>query len=463
MTDLFAARSQMAMSLGFHIIFAAVGVALPLLMVIAEALWLKTRDETYRTLAQQWAKGTAILFAVGAVSGTVLSFELGLLWPSFMDFAGAVIGFPFALEGFAFFIEAIFIGVYLYGWQRVPPAWHLFAGVMVSLSGAASAVFVVAVNGWMNAPTGFRIENGRAVDIAPIAAMFNTAWIPEAIHMTIAAYMATAFAVAGVHAFLLLRDRENFFHRRALAIALVVGGINAILQPLSGDLNARYLAREQPRKLAALEGQFKTEKGAPLRIGGLPDEKTQDTPYALEIPYGLSLLAFHDPQAVVKGLEEWPKADHPPVAVVHIAFQLMVACGMAMAAVSVAALILAWRKRSRLGRWSLPDQNWFLRTVVLASPLGFIAIEAGWTVTEVGRQPFIIADVMRTAEAVTPVPYLTVPLFTFSLVYLFLAFVVVFLLLRQFRQSPRIVRNRPSDASIGGRSDESAGAADHAR
>ena len=442
MTDLFAARSQMAMSLGFHIIFAAVGVALPLLMVIAEALWIKTKDETYRSLAQQWAKGTAILFAVGAVSGTVLSFELGLLWPRFMDFAGAIIGLPFTLEGFAFFIEAIFLGIYLYGWQRVPPAWHLFAGVMVSLAGAASAVFVVAVNGWMNAPTGFRLEGGKAVDIDPIAAMFNSAWLPEALHMTIAAYEATAFAVAGVHAFLLQRDRDNLFHRRALAIALTVGGIAAILQPLSGDLNARYLAREQPRKLAAMEGQWKTEKGAPLRIGGLPNEETRKTPYALEIPYGLSLLGFHDPQAEVKGLEEWPKTDHPPVAVVHIAFQTMVGCGMVLAAVSVTALILTWRKRRRLGRWSLPDQTWFLRTVVLAAPLGLIAIEAGWTVTEVGRQPFIITGVMRTAEAVTPVPYLTVPLFTFTLVYLFLAFVVVFLLLRQFRQSPRVVRER---------------------
>ena len=457
MADLFAARSQMAMSLGFHIIFAAAGVALPLLMVIAEALWLKTRDGTYRTLAQQWAKGTAILFAVGAVSGTVLSFELGLLWPRFMDFAGAIIGFPFALEGFAFFIEAIFIGVYLYGWKRVPPAWHLFSGVMVSLAGAASAVFVVAVNGWMNAPAGFRLDGGKAVEIDPMAAMFNSAWVPEAIHMTIAAYQATAFAVAGVHGFLLQRDRDNLFHRHALAIALVVGGTSAIFQPLSGDLNARYLAREQPRKLAAMEGQWKTEKGAPLRIGGLPDERARETPYALEIPYGLSLLGFHDPHAVVKGLEEWPKADHPPVAVVHIAFQIMVGCGMALAAVSAAALILTWRKRRPLGGWSLPDQRWFLRTVVLAAPLGFIAIEAGWTVTEVGRQPFIITDLMRTAEAVTPVPYLTIPLFTFTLVYLFLAFVVVFLLLRQFRQSPRIVRQPARDVSITGGAAEKAG------
>jgi cytochrome bd ubiquinol oxidase subunit I len=447
MTDLFAARSQMAMSLGFHIIFAAVGVALPLLMVIAEALWLKTREQTYRTLAQQWAKGAAILFAVGAVSGTVLSFELGLLWPGFMEFAGAIIGLPFALEGFAFFVEAIFLGIYLYGWQRVPPAWHLFAGVMVSLAGAASAIFVVAVNGWMNTPTGFRLADGRAVDIDPIAAMWNPAWIPEAMHMTLAAYAATAFAVAGVHAFLLQRDRANLFHLRALAIALVVGGSTALLQPLSGDLNARHLAHYQPRKLAAIEGQFKTERGAPLRIGGLPNEQTRETPYALEIPYGLSILAFHDPWAEVKGLEEWPPTDHPPVAVVHIAFQIMVGCGMAMAAVSLIALWLAWRIRRRLGQWSLPDQTWFLRMLVLAAPLGFIAIEAGWTVTEVGRQPFIIAGIMRTAEAVTPVPYLTIPLVTFMLVYLFLAFVVVFLLLRQFRQSPRIVRDRTNGRS----------------
>jgi cytochrome d ubiquinol oxidase subunit I len=442
MTDLFAARSQMAMSLGFHIIFAAIGVALPLLMVIAEALWFRTKDETYRTLAQQWAKGTAILFAVGAVSGTVLSFELGLLWPRFMEFAGAIIGLPFTLEGFAFFVEAIFLGIYLYGWKRIPPAMHLFSGIMVSLAGAASAIFVVSVNGWMNAPTGFRLENGKPVDIDPIAAMLNPAWIPEAIHMTLAGYAATAFAVAGVHAFLLQRDRDNLFHRRALAIALVVGGITAVLQPISGDFNARYLAHHQPRKLAALEGQFKTEKAAPLRIGGLPNERTQETPYALEIPYALSLLAFHDPQAEVKGLEEWPKTDWPPVAVVHIAFQIMVGCGTAMAAISLLAALLAWLGRRRTGRWKLPDNRWFLRTLVLAAPLGFIAIEAGWTVTEVGRQPYIIQGIMRTSQAVTPVPNLTIPLYTFTLLYLFLAFIVVFLLLRQFRQSPRIVRDQ---------------------
>jgi cytochrome d ubiquinol oxidase subunit I len=450
MSDLLAARWQMAISLGFHIIFAAIGVALPLLMVISEALWLRTKEETYRTLAQRWSKGTAILFAVGAVSGTVLSFELGLLWPRFMEFAGAAIGLPFTLEGFAFFVEAIFLGIYLYAWDRVPRALHLFSGIMVCISGAASAVFVVAVNGWMNSPAGFRVQDGKAVDIDPIAAMFNPAWGPEAIHMTIAAYQATAFAVAGVHAFLLLRDRRNLFHRRALGIALAVGAIAAVLQPISGDSLARFVARAQPVKFASLEGHFHTEEGAPLRIGGIPDEESQTTPFALEIPGALSFLAFRDFGAEVKGLEEFPKENHPPVAVVHIAFQIMVACGVAMLGVVLWCAVLMLKARRRHRAWRLPDSASFLRALVIAAPLGFIAIEAGWTVTEVGRQPFVIQGVLRTADAVTPVPNLTIPLITFTLVYLFLAFVVVYLLLRQFRMSPRIAAGDTSGKRTAG-------------
>src|SRR2546423_2332120 len=224
MNDLLAARSQMAMSLAFHIIFAAIGIAMPLLMVIAEWKWLRTKDDIYLTLAKRWAKGTAILFAVGAVSGTVLSFELGLLWPRFMGYAGAIIGMPFSLEGFAFFTEAIFLGIYLYGWKRVPQRAHLLAGAIVAFSGALSGIFVVMANSWMNSPTGFDLVNGKLVNINPIAAMLNPMALSESIHMTIAAYAATGFVVSGIHAFLLLRDRTNKFHRRALAIALVVGG-----------------------------------------------------------------------------------------------------------------------------------------------------------------------------------------------------------------------------------------------
>jgi cytochrome d ubiquinol oxidase subunit I len=432
MSDLLAARSQMAMSLAFHIIFAVAGITMPLMMCIAEWRWLRTRDETYLTLAKRWAKGTAILFAVGAVSGTVLSFELGLLWPEFMRWAGAIIGMPFSLEGFAFFTEAIFLGIYLYGWDRVSPRAHLGAGAIVALSGAASAVFVVIANAWMNTPTGFRLVDGKPVDIDPIAAMMNPAALGQTIHMLLAAYAAVGFAVAGVHAFLLLKDHRNIFHRHALAIALAVGGVSAILQPFSGDLLGQMLARYQPVKLAAMEGQFKTEQGAPLRVGGMPDEKSATTPYAIEIPYGLSLLAFHDPKATVKGLEDFPRDLWPPVAIVHIAFQVMVASGVVMMLVALWGAYLAWRRKS------LPDSRWFLRAVVAASPLGFIAIEAGWTVTEVGRQPWIIHGVMRTAQAVTPMPGLKIPFITFTLIYIFLAAVVVWLLRRQVAESPRV-------------------------
>jgi cytochrome bd ubiquinol oxidase subunit I len=440
MDDLLAARSQMAMSLAFHIVFAAIGIAMPLLMIIAEWKWLRSKDEIYLTLAKRWAKGTAILFAVGAVSGTVLSFELGLLWPRFMGYAGSIIGMPFSLEGFAFFTEAIFLGIYLYGWKRVPPRAHLFAGAMVAISGALSGIFVVIANAWMNAPTGFRLVNGQPVDIDPIAAMLNPAALPQTIHMTLAAYAATGFVVAGIHAFMLRRDPNNRFHKAALAIALLVGGVSAILQPLSGDFLAKTVAVTQPVKLAAFEGHFETEQGASFRIGGLPDEDARVTRYSIEIPYALSILAYGDPNAVVKGLNDFPADQHPPVAIVHIAFQIMVACGVAMMLI---ALWGAWRfLRGRRKPQSGTNQNWldskwFLRTLIVAAPLGFIAIETGWTVTEVGRQPWIIYGVMRTSEAVTPMPGLVVPFVTFTLLYIFLALVTVWLLLRQVAASPR--------------------------
>src|SRR5438132_1724591 len=264
MTDLIAARSQMAMSLGFHIIFAAIGIALPLMMAIAEWRWLRTGKTIYLILAKRWAKGSAILFAVGAMSGTVLSFELGLLWPAFMGWAGEIIGLLFSLEGFAFFAEAIFLGIYLYGWQRVPPKAHWAAGILVAASGAASAVFAVMVNAWMNTPAGFRLVDGRPTEIDHLAVMLNPSALGEVVHMLLAAYAATGLLVCGIHAFLLLRDSRNQFHRAAFRIALAVGGVAAILQPLSGDLLAKTVAHYQPVKLAAFEAQFKTEPAAPL-------------------------------------------------------------------------------------------------------------------------------------------------------------------------------------------------------
>lgn len=435
MDDLLAARSQMAMSLAFHIIFAAIGIAMPLLMIIAEWRWLRTKEEVYLTLAKRWAKGTAILFAVGAVSGTVLSFELGLLFPGFMGYAGSIIGMPFSLEGFAFFTEAIFLGIYLYGWKRISPRAHLFAGAVVALSGAMSGIFVVIANAWMNAPTGFRLENGKFVDIDPVAAMMNPAAFTQTLHMTLAAYAATGFAVAGIHAFMLLRDRNNRFHQLALIIALIVGGVTSILQPLSGDLLAKAVAKNQPIKLAAFEGQFETEQGASLRIGGIPDEEAKVTRYAIEIPYALSILAYGDPNATVKGLNEFPRDQHPPVAIVHFAFQIMVGCGMLMMLITFWGAWRWWRaRRKKPGAWF--DSKRFLWTLVLAAPLGFIAIETGWVVTEVGRQPWIIYGIMRTSEAVTPMPGLIVPFITFTVLYIFLAIITAWLLLRQVAASP---------------------------
>jgi cytochrome bd ubiquinol oxidase subunit I len=423
MEDLLAARTQMAVSLMFHILFAIAGMAMPVLMAVSEGLWLRTRDPVHLELTKRWAKGTAILFAVGAVSGTVLSFELGLLWPKFMEHAGAIIGMPFSLEGFAFFTEAIFLGIYLYGWDKVPPRAHFLAGIVVAVSGGLSAVFVVAANAWMNTPTGFDLVDGKMVNIDPLAAMLSPAAIPQAIHMLLAAYAAVGFAVAGIHAWVLLRHPESRFHRAALGIALVVGGPAALLQPLSGDLLAQRVADYQPAKLAAMEGHFETQKGAPLLIGGLPDPEAGVTRWAIEIPYGLSLLAHHDPQAEVTGLNDIPRENWPNVTIVHLSFQIMVACGMAMALLTLAAGWIWWRRRA------LTDRR-LLRALVLASPLGVLAIEAGWFVTEVGRQPWIIQGVMRTRDALTPMPGLTTPLVTITLVYVALGVIVVFLLKR---------------------------------
>src|SRR6267143_1758343 len=407
MSDLLAARSQMAVSLAFHIVFAVIGIAMPLMMVLAERRWQVTGHAIYLDLAKRWAKGTAILFAVGAVSGTVLSFELGLLWPRFMALAGPVIGMPFSLEGFAFFTEAIFLGVYLYGWDRISSRAHLWAGVAVAVSGAASGIFVVLANAWMNAPTGFELVSGQLVNVDPIAAMANAAALSQTIHMTLAAYAATGFAVAGIHAFLLLRDPANAFHRRALEIALMVGAPAAV-------------------------ALFRTQAAAPLALGGWPDVAARETRFAVEVPYALSLLAFHDPHAVVKGLDLVPESEWPNVPAVHFSFDVMVAAGSYLALVALWTGWLAWR------RTDLARNRWLMRALAVATPLGFIAVEAGWMVTELGRQPWVIYGVLKTADAVTPMPGLMVPFLTFTLLYCFLGVIVAWLLYRHIIRSPAV-------------------------
>lgn len=429
MDDFIAARSQMALSLGFHIIYACIGMVMPFFMAVAHYKWLKTNNIVYRNITKAWSKGVTIFFATGAVSGTVLSFELGLLWPGFMKHAGPIFGMPFSLEGTAFFIEAIALGFFLYGWDKLSKWFHWFTGIVVGVSGLASGILVVSANAWMNSPAGFDFIQGEYVNIDPIKAMFNEAWFSQALHMTLAAFAATGFAVAGVHALMILRKKNVVFHQKAFRIAIAFGAVAALLQPISGDISAKDVTQRQPAKLAAMEALFKTEKSAPLIIGGIPDEETQTVKYKIELPGMLSFLAHGDFTHEVTGLDQIPKENHPPVMITHFAFQIMVGIGSFLV---VAALLygISLKKKS----WY--NQSWFLKLFVAAIPLGFIAVEAGWVVTEVGRQPWIIYNVMRTADAVTPMPGIAYSFYMFTVVYVSLTAAVIFLLRRQIQMVP---------------------------
>jgi cytochrome d ubiquinol oxidase subunit I len=442
MEDLLAARLQMAISLGFHIIFAVIGIAMPFMMAIAEWKWIKTGQQVYQDLAKAWSKGVAIFFATGAVSGTVLSFELGLLWPTFMEHAGPIFGMPFSWEGTAFFVEAIALGLFLYGWDRLSPKVHWATGLVVGISGVASGIFVVAANAWMNSPAGFDWVNGQAINIDPVAAMFNDAWFSQALHMSLAAFVATGFGVAGLHALLLLKDRDNIFHQKALKIALTIGGIAAILQPLSGDYSAKDIADRQPAKLAAMESHFETSSSAPLIIGGIPNVDEKRVDYAIEIPGMLSFLAHGDFNAEVTGLNDIPEDEHPPVLITHIAFQIMVATGFFMMGVGLIFFYLYWKKKPQL------QSNWFLWLVGITMPMGVIAVEAGWTVTEVGRQPWIIYGIMKTEEAVSTMPGLQYPFYTFTLLYVLLSAVVIWLMRRQIITLSDRFSSAKSDSTV---------------
>lgn len=424
------ARAQMGVSLAFHIIFAAVGIALPALMVIADLLYVRTKDDTYLQLSKRLAKGTSILFAVGAVSGTVLSFELGLLWPRFMETFGEAVGLPFALEGFAFFTEAIFLGIYLYGRGRVSPRLHIGSGIAVAASGAASALFVTLVNAFMNNPAGVTIAGGRLL-FDPLQAMRSPSAPYQVVHVLLSAYQATAWAMVGIHALFLLRDPRRALHRKALGIALPVACLTSLLQPLSGDRSAKHIAVAQPLKLAAAEAHLHTQRRAPLHVGGWPDLTTGEFHGALSIPGALSFLAFGDPDAEVVGLTAFPRSEWPPVLAVRTSFQVMVGAGTAMAALALAVAVWLARKRR------LPDGRRWLLAMVLVSPLGFIALEAGWMVTEWGRQPWTVRGLLRTSDALTTFPYVAAPFWLFTIIYLLLGTAVAYLLARQIVHAHR--------------------------
>ncbi len=396
--DLRAARLQMALSLGWHIVLACLGVGFPLLILIAEGRHILTGDPLARRLARRWSKILGVLFAIGAVSGTILSFELGMLWPGLMGRFGAVIGLPFALEAIAFFIESIFIGIYVYGWDRLSPRAHWWSGVPIVLSGIASAFFVVTANAWMNCPRGFQLVDGLPTAIDPWSAMFNPATPVQAVHLILAAFMVTGFLVASVHAFNLLRHRgEPGITRLGLTIALALAAAASPLQIVAGDWATRFVAQTQPVKLAAFEGLLKTQRGAPLHIGGIPVDG--ELRYSIAIPKALSLLVHGDPDAEVAGLDAVAVADRPPRLVPIIAFQAMVGAGFILVATSVWFVVGILRRVPQLGRG-------FLRTVIAAGPLSVVALEAGWVVTEVGRQPWMVQGVLRVADSVSAAPNL---------------------------------------------------------
>lgn len=435
MENLLAARAQMGTSLAFHIVFSLFGVGLPLFLCIAEGLALKTKDPTWLLLARRWAKASAILFAIGAVSGTIISFELGLLWPTYTKFAGQVVGLPFLLEGFAFFLEAIFLGLYLYGWRRLSPRAHWLCSFPIWISGLLSAWFIVSANAWMNTPAGFVFRNGQIVDVNPWQALFNPSMPYETIHMLLACFVVTSLAMAGVYAFALLRGKSADYYRKGLLLAMLVGVIATPLQIVTGDLNARFLAQAQPVKFAAMEGDFHTENGPPLRIGGFADPQTGQVYYALEIPHGGSLLLYTNLNGRIRGLDAFARQDWPDaIPVVHLAFDTMVGCGFLALLVVLLFWLLFWRRRQRAF-----EHRWLLIGAILAGPCTVIAVICGWMVTEMGRQPWVINGFLRTRDAVTPAPWVSISFLVFVIIYLLLAFALIRLLLGLTRQPlPRV-------------------------
>jgi len=416
---LLPAREQMALTLGSHIILASFGMALPAMIFYLHRRGLRG-DDVALELAKKWSKVAGVLFAIGAVSGTVLSFELGLLWPGLMGRFGDVVGLAFALEGISFFAEAIFLGIYLYGWGRLPGRAHSMMLVPMIVSGVLGSFFVVSVNGWMNSPSGFDIVGGQVVNVDPVAAIFNGAAAIEFLHMFLAAYMVAGFSVAAVYAVGISKGRRDHHHRLGLLVPLAFAALPTLAQPVVGHLAGQRVADDQPVKLAAMEGIGQTEVGAPLVLGGVFSDG--EIVGGIEIPiHGLaSFLAQNDSNAELAGLDSVPPADRPPVNVVRTAFQIMVGIGTSLAALIAWA---AWRwRRDRQEIWS---NKWFIRAVVVAGPAAIVAMETGWITTEVGRQPWIVHGVMRTSEAVTDAGYVWFTFAATALLYVVMAVAAV--------------------------------------
>ena len=370
------------LTLSFHIIYATIGVGIPLMIMIAQWIGIKKQDEHYILLARRWARGFVITVAVGVVTGTAIGLQLSLLWPNFMQLAGNVIALPLFLETFAFFLEAIFLGIYLYTWDRFEnQKKHLLLLIPVAISASFSAVFITMVNSFMNAPQGFEVVNGQLFNVNPLLAMFNPATPTKVSHVLVTAYMTSAFVLAAIAAYRLLRGSNHVYHKKALLLTLRLGLVFSIATALIGDFSGKYLAKYQPEKLAAAEWHFETEGNAGLIMFGLLDNK--EVKYALEIPYALSILAHSNPTAEVIGLDQFPKDEIPPL-YIHYLFDVMVSIGMLLLMIALLYCIGIWKK------WTFVKSKWFNVLIVLSGPLAILAIEAGWWLDEVGRQPWIL-------------------------------------------------------------------------
>lgn len=417
-----------ALSFAVHIPLVCFGIAFPVMIAFVEWLGVRSGDPLYRTLARRWTRIMVALFAVGVITGTILSFEIGGLWPNFTATFGGVFGLGFAVEGFSFFLEAIFVGIYVYGWDRMSPRRHMLCAIPIIFTGFTGSLMVIAVNGWMQHPTGFRIRAGKVVDVDPLKALFGNHFLwHELVHMYFAAYMVVGFLMASAYALGMLRGRWGRYERTALAIPLAIAALASIAQGPIGDWAARDVAAAQPIKLAAMEGLAHTTKGAPEHLlGWYIGGKIK---FGIAIPDMLSLLAYHNPNATVRGLDSVPLAQRPPVNVVRVAFQTMVGIGTMLGALSL------WFLWVRLRRRRLPDSRWFYLALAAAGPLSVVALIGGWVVTEVGRQPWVVYHVMLTDQAVTGAKGIPIAYGTLAVVYLGVI-AAIFWILRRLAAAP---------------------------